>query len=105
MPDLTGAYRRWRYEGGAPLSKPAAEKLIENRGLGYYRLSGVILLHHGGVAVEITGRQREILPIEAPDQTSLSAVGPKPEFTLREMDLAFADAAAASMRTGIFGYR
>lgn len=104
-PDLSDNFSTWAYRGGAALRLDAAEAMVAVRPAGIYRMSGEILLTDGGLSVEITGRQRETRRIAPPAETRLRAVGAVARFDIRSMDIAFAEAAAASQRTGIFGYR
>lgn len=104
--DLTDSFLTWRYQGPAVLSPAQAERLMERRPKGVYRLSGQLRVPGGGLEVELAGRFRQTLPIADPGETVLSARGPKARFSRHEMDVLFAELMADSaFRAGIFNHR
>jgi G3E family GTPase len=104
--DITKRFAEWTYQGPAVLSTQSVERLLEYRPDGIYRLSGVARVQGGGLDMQVTGRTRQITPVAAPEQTDLKAIGARERFRVSEMDIAFAEAVAASAQaSGIFSWR
>ncbi len=104
--DVSGDYAEWTYAGPAILTENEAERLLENRPKGIYRLSGVARTREGGLDLQVTGRTRQITSIPNPGETVLRAVGPASRFKPMQMDMSFATAASASAHlSGMFSHR
>ena len=104
--DLTAEFTEWSYRGPAMLSAEQAEVFLEKRSRGVYRIRGHALTAQGGLDLQLSGRVRQIAPIDAPDETCLTALGPKVRFRRSDMDVLFSECAAASaQRAGIFSWR
>lgn len=104
--DLTPRFAHWSYEGPSTLRLETAERLLEKRPDGLYRLSGTIRVEKGTLEVEIAGQVRQTRKLRAEGPTCLSGYGPRDRFRPAEMALSFAEAVSDSAaRRGLFGYR
>lgn len=104
--ELSDAFSEWAYTGPSVLDPKVAERFLEHRPKGIYRMSGVVRVPGGGLDLQVTGRTRQTTPVAEPEETVLRAIGPRDRFGRAEMDVAFADAVAASAQgLGMFSWR
>lgn len=94
--DLTSDIAVWTYAGPAVLSDAVMGALLTARPDGPYRIRGHVRLTSGGGIVDVFGRARRTAAAEVPAETRLIAAGPAGRFSVRAMDLAFAEAVTAS---------
>ena len=94
--DCTGDMAVWTYSGPAVLSDTAMGAFLTARPDGAYRVRGHVRLTDGGGIVDVFGRARRTVKADSPEETRLIAAGPANRFSVRTMDLAFAEAVTAS---------
>ena len=90
--DLSTNYARWSYSGAAVLTPETVDSFLVRRPRGAYRIFGQIMCRSNGIAIDVVGRVRQTMPIGSPDETTITAIGPKSAFSVRGMELAFTDA-------------
>ena len=94
--DRTGKMSVWTYAGPAVLGDAAMGAFLKSRPDGAYRIRGHVRLPGGGGIVDVFGRARRTAKADAPEESRLIAAGPVGRFSVRAMDLAFAEAVTAS---------
>lgn len=96
----------WSYFGGARLDDTLAEKFLRKRPKGTLRIKGRAVATTTGLELDQSGRARSVTPCPVPEQSALFAAGAQDVFSEQEMNLHFAETAAAGAATaGWFGFR
>lgn len=104
--DMKGDFRVWSYAGAAILTPEAAEAFLKGRPAGSYRISGQARLPSGGLDLQVYGRGRQTAGCPAPEETRIVAIGQRPDFSKRAMDLAWSEAVMqSSYQTGAIACR
>ncbi len=94
--DMRNAFCSWNYRGPAILEPTPAAELLRDRPAGVYRLSGLARTGSAGIDLQVFGRGRQTQTVAQPDETWITAIGPRAVFRPRAMDWAFSQAVAAS---------